>query len=101
LPESHAARLRRCSGESTLAHINLLYASGVTDDSFTTPEEAAEAALADIPQKYVRVEGVSYSDDGKSAVVTLLTNEEPYLYPYYVHCVRDDSGGWTETYSSN
>jgi hypothetical protein len=44
---------------------------------------------------------VSYSDDGSSAVVTLLTNEEPYLYPYYVHCVRGDSERWTETYSSN
>jgi hypothetical protein len=72
----------------------------VADDSFATPEETAEAAVSDIPPKYVRVEGVSYSDDGSSEVVTLLTNEEPYLYPYYVHCLRDDSGRWTETYSS-
>ena len=73
----------------------------MADDRFASPEEAAEAAVSDIPPKYVRVEGVSYSDDGNSAVLTLLTNEEPYLYPYYVHGVRGDSGRWTETHSSN
>jgi hypothetical protein len=72
----------------------------VADDTHATPEEAAEAAFSDIPSKYVRVESVSYSDDD-TAVVTLLMNEEPYLYPYYVHCVRDDSGRWSETFSSN
>ena len=73
----------------------------MAEDGFPTPEEAAEAAMSDIPAKYVRVEGVSYSDDGNSAVVMLVTNEEPYLYPYYVHCARDDSGRWAETFSSN
>lgn len=30
-----------------------------------------------------------------------LTNEEPHLYPIYVHCFRDDSGRWTEAFSGN
>jgi hypothetical protein len=53
----------------------LLYAPAVADASFATPAEAAEAGFSDIPSKYVRVETVSYSDDGGSAVVTVLTNE--------------------------
>jgi hypothetical protein len=70
----------------------------VTDPTFASPEEAA---VADFPSEYVSVENVTYSQDGKRATVALLTNEEPYLYPYYVYCERDDDGHWTETASSN
>jgi hypothetical protein len=70
----------------------------VDDPTFATPEEAA---VVDFPTRYVRVEGVRYSSDGNRATVTLLTNEEPYLYPYYVYCERDENGRWTETHSSN
>ena len=58
-----------------------------------TPEEAARG---DIPERYARVAKVTYSADGGEAAVELLTNEEPYLYPYYVHCVRDSHGLWHE-----
>lgn len=70
----------------------------MADKTFATPEEAA---VADFPAKYVRVESVTYSRKGERAKVTLLTNEEPYLYPYYVRCERDEDGRWSETYSSN
>jgi hypothetical protein len=70
------------------------------DDSYAAAEEAAEAAFSDIPSKYVRVESVSYPDEA-TALVTLLMNEEPYLYPYYVRCVREDSGRWVELDGSN
>ena len=70
----------------------------MAEDGFATPEEAA---VADFPSRYVRVERVCYSTDGNEATVALLTNEEPYLYPYYVHCVRERSGRWFETYSHN
>ena len=68
------------------------------DYTFDTPEEAA---VADFPPQYVRVEQVEYYDDGHRAMVSLLTNEEPYLYPYYVHCERDAFGRWSETHSHN
>ena len=55
----------------------------------------------DFPPQYVRVESVTYSDGGERAKVALLTNEEPFLYPYFVYCERDRSGRWSETYSSN
>src|SRR2546423_8963542 len=56
---------------------------GVNEPTFTTPEEAA---VADFPPQYVRVDKVSYSQHGRRAKVTLLTNEQPYLYPCYVYC---------------
>jgi hypothetical protein len=69
------------------------------EHAFDTPEEAA---VADFPPRYVRVEDVQYHDDGNCATVTLMTNEEPYLYPYYyVYCERDAFGRWSETHSSN
>ena len=68
------------------------------DPAFETPEEAA---VADFPPRYVRVKAVSYSGDGNHAKVTVLTNEEPYLYPYYVFWEKDDDGRWRETHSSN
>jgi hypothetical protein len=70
----------------------------VAGETFATPEDAA---VADFPPKYVRVESVTYSRGGERAKVALLTNEEPYLYPYYVYCERDESGRWSETHSSN
>jgi hypothetical protein len=44
---------------------------------------------------------VTYSHGGERAKVALLTNEEPYLYQYYVYCERDSDGRWSETHSSN
>jgi len=81
-----------------LAQAKLLYRQGVSDTTFATPEEAA---VADFPAEFVRVESVSYSRDGRQAKVSLLTNEEPYLYPYYVWCERDEAGRWSEAHSSN
>jgi hypothetical protein len=72
--------------------------SRVEDAAFNTPEEAA---VADFPSRYVRVESVSYSQDGRNAKVALLTNEEPYLYPYYVYCERGEDGRWRETHGHN
>jgi hypothetical protein len=68
------------------------------DPTFATPEEAA---VADFPPQYVKVESVTYSNNRKRATVSLLTNEQPYLYPYYVYCERDEDGRWYETHSSN
>jgi hypothetical protein len=68
------------------------------EPTFATPEETA---VADFPPQYVRVESVTYSRDRERAKVALLTNEEPYLYPYYVYCERDRNGRWSETHSSN
>jgi hypothetical protein len=70
----------------------------MTEPTFATPEDAA---VADFPQQYVQVESVRYSRRGRKARVKLLTNEEPYLYPYYVYCERDENGRWIETHSSN
>jgi hypothetical protein len=70
----------------------------MTDGTFTTPEEAA---TADWASKFVRVESVTYSEDGQAATVALMTNEEPRLYPYYVYCTRDASGRWIATHDSN
>jgi hypothetical protein len=63
-----------------------------------TPEEAARG---DIPPEYARAGRVNYSDDGRRAVVELLTNEEPTLYPYYVMCVRDSGGLWHDVGGHN
>lgn len=64
-----------------------------TEFGFATPEEAA---APEIPVRDVRIADVKYHPDGKHAVVELLTNEEPHLYPYTVFCVRDRSGRWHE-----
>src|SRR5713226_3191434 len=53
------------------------------DVGFETPEEAA---APEIPARFVRVVSVQYHPDGNHAVVELLTNEEPQLYPYTVFC---------------
>jgi hypothetical protein len=70
----------------------------VSEPTFRTPEEAA---VIGFPPQYARVESVSYSSDGSRATVKLLTNEEPYLYPYYVNCERNESGRWIEADSHN
>jgi hypothetical protein len=68
------------------------------ETGFDTPEEAA---APEIPARYVRVVSVKYHTDGNHAVVELLTNEEPRLYPYTVFCVRDRSGRWHEASGHN
>jgi hypothetical protein len=68
------------------------------DNGYATPEDAA---LAGWDTRYARVDEVTYAAGGSEARVTLLTNEEPHLYPYYVYCVRDRSGLWIETGSHN
>lgn len=65
---------------------------------YATPEEAA---LDGWDTRYARVVDVSLSSDGSEARVTLMTNEEPHLYPYYVYCVRDRSGLWIATHDHN
>ena len=65
---------------------------------FETPEEAA---APEIPARYVRVARVKYHPAGNHAVVELLTNEEPHLYPYTVLCWRDPSGRWHEAFGHN
>lgn len=85
------------SGERTLAQ-DKVYPLDVADRRFATPEEAA---VVDFPPRYVRVDDVSYSQRGERAKVFLLTNEEPYLYPYHVYCERDRDRRWSETHSSN
>jgi hypothetical protein len=59
-----------------------------------TPEEAA---IADIPPRYVRVVGVEISGD--SAWVWLLTNEAPRFERYQVWCERRD-GRWHADWGS-
>src|SRR5437763_14032287 len=77
-PRSQLATSSDFGGHSgTLAQPSV-YRPEVSDPTFATPEEAA---VADFPSKYVRVESVTYSRDGERAKVALLTNEEPYLYP--------------------
>ena len=68
------------------------------DVGFETPEEAA---APEIPARFVRVVSVQYHPDGNHAVVELLTNEEPQLYPYTVFCERDSSGRWHEVSGHN
>jgi hypothetical protein len=70
----------------------------MAEATFATPEEAA---VADFPPQYVSIQSVTYSHGDNRATVALLTNEEPYLYPYYVYCERDENGRWSETHSSN
>jgi hypothetical protein len=68
------------------------------DVGFETPEEAA---ASDIPPRFARIDRVRYHDDGNHAVVELLTNEEPHLYPYTVFCVRDSLGRWHDAGGHN
>jgi hypothetical protein len=68
------------------------------EPGFPTPEEAA---APEIPARYVRVVSVKYHSGGNHAVVELLTNEEPLLYPYTVFCERDASGRWHESGGHN
>lgn len=67
-------------------------------ESFATPKQAA---VATFPARYVRVRQLEISRDGGEAKVSLLTNEEPYLYPYYVYCARTEDGRWVEMHSHN
>jgi hypothetical protein len=67
-------------------------------DGFATPSEAAPSGF---PKRYARVADVTFSEDGNEATVELLTNEEPTLYPYFSHCVRDGNGRWHEIHSHN
>lgn len=63
---------------------------------YATPEEAA---LADFDLRYARVvRTVFYGPD--DAEVELATNEEPYLYPYFIRCSRGPEG-WIETGGGN
>jgi hypothetical protein len=64
-------------------------------------ESPEEAAIEGFPARFVRVESIQYHPGGAHAVVELLTNEEPDLYPYTVLCVRDSSGRWHEVMSHN
>jgi hypothetical protein len=68
------------------------------ENGFDSPEQAA---MEGFPKPFVRVESVQYHPDGSHAVVDLLTNEEPHVYPYTAHCVRASSGRWHEVYSHN
>jgi hypothetical protein len=68
------------------------------EDGFDSPEQAATQGF---PSQFVRVESVQYHPDGNHAVVELMTNEEPDLYPYTVHCARDPSGRWHELAGHN
>ena len=63
------------------------------EPGFETPEEAA---ASEIPPRYVRVLGVTYSADGDKATVDVLTNEPPRTYPLTVFCERDEFGRWHE-----
>lgn len=63
---------------------------------YPTPEDAA---LATFDPRYAQVmEIVFFGPD--EAEVELATNEEPYLYPYFVQC-RRVVGGWIEGASGN
>jgi hypothetical protein len=53
-----------------------------------------EAALAGFDPRYARVVRVTFNSPDE-AVVELATNEEPYLYPYFVYCYRMQ-GRWVE-----
>jgi hypothetical protein len=63
---------------------------------FPTPEAAA---LAGFDPRYARVVKVEFKSD-EHAIVELATNEEPYLYAYFVHCHLEPEG-WTEGVSHN
>lgn len=64
-------------------------------DNFDTPEDAA---LAGFPTRFARV--IGSATQGDYSVVLLGTNEPPQLYPYQVHCYREN-GQWVEGSSSN
>jgi hypothetical protein len=68
------------------------------EPGFQSPEEAAGKGF---PDRFVRVASVQHHPDGSHAVVELLTNEEPRLYPWTSICVRDSSGRWHEAHGSN
>jgi hypothetical protein len=67
------------------------------EPGFGSPEEAATEGF---PDHFVKVASVQYHPDGNHAVVELLTNEEPRLYPWTSICVRDSSGRWHEAHGS-
>jgi hypothetical protein len=58
---------------------------------FNSPEDAA---LADFHAGCARVVRVEYSD-ANHARVDLVTNEDPYVYPYHVECIQV-GGRWYE-----
>lgn len=66
------------------------------EQTFATPEAAA---LADFDPRYARVVRVTF-ESADEAMVELATNEEPYLYPYFVYC-RRVRNGWVEEDSHN
>jgi hypothetical protein len=61
-----------------------------SEGGYSTPEEAARG---DIPPQFAQISRLTYSASGEDATVWLLTNDEPYLYPYTVCCFRDDEQG--------
>lgn len=93
-----ARSFERDLGQPSRGAHGTIHPRDVADETFATPEEAA---VADFPPQYVRVESITYSGKGNRAKVALLTNQEPYLYRYYVNCERDENGRWGETSSSN
>jgi hypothetical protein len=103
----HSGTLAQAKGATLADVIDWEYQEGATwswpadyadfrwgsEVGFDTPEEAA---APEIPPPYVCIVSVAYHPDGDHAVVELLTNEEPRLYPYTVFCIRDSSGRWHE-----
>ena len=66
-------------------------------EPWQTPEEAA---LAGFDPRYAKVIKVTYLRSGRFAEVELATNEEPFVYPYWVMCERVE-GGWINRADSN
>jgi len=64
--------------------------------SYSTPEETA---VTGFDPRYARVVRTIYRGSDE-AEVELATNEEPYLYHYWVRCHRGDEG-WVEIASGN
>jgi hypothetical protein len=64
--------------------------------SFPTPEEAA---LSTFDPRYARVVETEY-EDHDLAMVELATNEEPYLYTYFVRC-KPSATGWVDVAGHN
>jgi hypothetical protein len=67
---------------------------------YPTPEEAARAGFSSVPSRFVRVGRVAYSANGATAVVELLTNEDPTTRTYEVGCERDSEGLWHEDWGN-
>jgi hypothetical protein len=61
---------------------------GLHDDGYDSPEEAA---MGDIPERFVTVPGVRIDREG--AHVWMLTNDRPSFEPYEVECERP-RGRW-------